>query len=110
MDFPDKMDLENERVLKLIFPDGVPGEFGTGKLRNGQSSCMFCVPTRQPAWQSGVGQLSGQAGHLQGGTAEEGADAPGRRGAQHPGADAGPGHLQLQDLYHHGGELALDLQ
>lgn len=26
MDFPDKMDLENERVLKLIFPDGVPGE------------------------------------------------------------------------------------
>lgn len=25
MDFADKMDLENERVLKLIFPDGVPG-------------------------------------------------------------------------------------
>lgn len=30
MDFTDQMDMENERVLKLIFPDGVPGiSYGT---------------------------------------------------------------------------------
>jgi len=27
MEFTDKMDMENERVLKLIFPDGVPGTY-----------------------------------------------------------------------------------
>lgn len=27
MEFSESMDLENERVLKLIFPNGIPGKY-----------------------------------------------------------------------------------
>ncbi|KAH8323542.1 hypothetical protein KR067_013234 [Drosophila pandora] len=43
MEFSDKMDLENERVLKLIFPDGVPENLrGNPELDNYLSKLGTC--------------------------------------------------------------------
>lgn len=96
------MDYESEKILKLIFPNGVPGKRVTNALRpfsvnnfQTEHSLVF----RAFAFESGAVAAHQQTGHTESGPSEKRGVTFGGRESRNRRTNARPRNHQLQGIH-----------